>query len=65
LVLRAKSISRFLHGSDDPTAVAKVYRNCAGLRFFRLGGELAALKSTLRRQLAEIEAKASEAREVA
>jgi hypothetical protein len=62
LLLGAKSISRFLYGNDDQTSVAKVYRNMAGLSFFRLGGELAALKATLRRELAGIEGRARKAR---
>jgi hypothetical protein len=62
LLLGAKSISRFLYGKDDPSSVAKVHRNLAGLSFFRLGGELSALKPTLRRELAEIELHAREAR---
>ena len=65
LLLGAKSISRFLYGKDDQTSVAKVYRNMAGLSFFPLGGELAALKPTLRRELAEIELRARKARVVA
>jgi hypothetical protein len=65
LLLGAKSISRFLYGNDDQTSVAKVYRNMAGLSFFRLGGELSALKPTLRRELAEIELQARRARVVA
>jgi hypothetical protein len=65
LLLGAKSISRFLYGKDDQTSVAKVYRNMARLSFFPLGGELAALKPTLRRELAEIELQARKARVVA
>jgi hypothetical protein len=62
LLLGAKSISRFLYGNDDQTSTAKVYRNQAALSFFRMGGELCALKSTLRRELAGIEGLAREAR---
>jgi hypothetical protein len=62
LILGAKPISRFLYGDVDPANVAKVYRNPAGFSFFRHGGELAALKSTLRREVAEIERQARDAR---
>ena len=62
LILGAKPISRFLYGDDDPTNVAKVYRNPAGLSFFRLGGEVAARKSTLRTEVAEMERQAREVR---
>jgi hypothetical protein len=65
LLVGGEAIARFLYGNADPDSMRDVYRNPLGLTFFSHGGKKAARKSTLRREVAEIEAKASKAREVA
>lgn len=62
LIVKAEEIARFLYGNADPSSLRQVYRNPLGLSFFRHGLFIAALKSTLRRELAERERKAREAR---
>jgi hypothetical protein len=61
LLIGADTIARFIYGRDDRTALANVYRNVLGLTFFHHGGFKAARKSTLRREMDLIEAKAREA----
>lgn len=58
LLIGAEAIAMFLYGREDRTARANVYRNVLGLTFFRHGEFKAALKSTIRREMAEIENKA-------
>ena len=65
LLIGAGPIAMFMYGRDDRTARANVYRNVLGLTFFRHGGFKAARKSTIRREMAEIENKARQAGEVA
>ena len=62
LMIGAQAIARFLYGNVDPAAVRDVYRNPLGLTIFRHGGHLAAFENKIRRELAEIENKAREAR---
>lgn len=62
LLIGAQPISLFVYGNTNPTAVRDIYRNVLGLTTFRHGGHLAAFKSTICRELLEIEAKAREAR---
>jgi len=65
LIVGAQAIARFLYGNAEPKAMSDVYRNPMGLTFFSHGGKKAAFKSTLRRELAEIEHKARRAQQVA
>jgi hypothetical protein len=62
LVVGADQISIFLYGDAAPRTLRDVYRNPLGLTFFKHGNFLAALKSTLRREVAEAESRAREAR---
>jgi hypothetical protein len=58
LLLGAGPIAEFLYG--DPSKRRDVYRNPAGLTFFRHGSAIAAFKSTLRTELADQERAARE-----
>ena len=62
LLVGAENIAKFLY--DDVTRVRDVYRNVAGLTFFKHGAALAAFKSTLREELREAERKARENRQL-
>jgi len=62
LLIGAEAIAAFLYGNANRAARANVYRNVLHLTFFRHGGFKAALKSTLRRELAEIEDRARRSR---
>jgi hypothetical protein len=62
LVVGADQISIFLHGDAAPRTLRDVYRNPLRLTFFKHENFLAALKSTLRREVAEAENQACEAR---
>jgi hypothetical protein len=60
LLVGAAPIARAVYGNADPVSVRSVYRNVLGLTFFKHGNSVAAFRSTLRRELAEIERKARE-----
>ena len=65
LVVGGENLALWLYGKCDPQAMREVYRNPMGLTFFSHGGRKAGFKSTLRRELAEIEDKARKARQTA
>jgi hypothetical protein len=60
LMLGAGPIAFFLYGEDTDETRRDVYRNPMGLSFFRHGALLAALKSTLRAEIAAAQKSASE-----
>jgi hypothetical protein len=65
LMLGAGPIAKYDYGRDDAKARRNVYRNPLKPTFFKHGNFVAALKSTIHREVAEREGKARKAREVA
>jgi hypothetical protein len=65
LLVGADQIARAVYGNADPISVRSVYRNVLGLTLFKHGNSVAGFRSTLRRELAEIELRARKARVVA
>jgi hypothetical protein len=63
LIVGGENIARWLYGNADSQAMSDVYRNPMGLTFFSHGGRKAAFKSTLRRELSEVENRARKASE--
>jgi hypothetical protein len=53
LLIGAAAIAKFLYGSPEETR--DVYRNTMGLPFFRHGGQIAATKSGLTREIRDRE----------
>jgi hypothetical protein len=53
LMLGAGSIAFFLYGADTPETRRDVYRNPMRLSFFKHGALIAALKSSIRAEIAE------------
>jgi hypothetical protein len=62
LVLGAGPLAKVIYAKDDQKSVRAVYANPLGLSIFKHGALLAGYPSTLRRELAEIERRAREAR---
>jgi hypothetical protein len=62
VVVGAAALARVIYGKDDPKSVRAVYANPLGLSIFKHAGLLAGIPSTLRREVAEIEQRAREAR---
>jgi hypothetical protein len=60
LLIGADKIAEFLYGKSDRKSLSHVYRNVAGLSFFKHGNSIAAFKSTIRAELAEAQRKARE-----
>jgi hypothetical protein len=60
MLIGAEAIAKFLYGKDDDKAVRDVYRNIAGLTFFKHGNSLAAFTDTLVADLRRHEQKARE-----
>jgi hypothetical protein len=62
LLLGAGPIALHIYGSDTPETRRNVYRNVLGLSFFKHGNTLAALKSTIFSEIAEMQRAAQEQR---
>lgn len=60
LMLGASQIAFFLYGADTDEARRDIYRNPMGLPFFKHGALIAALKSTLRSEIAAAQEAARE-----
>jgi hypothetical protein len=65
MMIGAEPIARFVYGNSSPRSMRGIYSNTLKLSLFKHGGLVAARKSTLRRELEAIEAKARQAGEVA
>lgn len=52
-IIGAANLAEFVYG--DSGRIRDIYRNCAGLSFFKHGGQLAGFESTIRAELAEIQ----------
>jgi hypothetical protein len=62
LLIGAERIARAVYGNADTASVRSVRRNVLGLSLFKHGALIAAFRSTLRRELGEIESRARRAR---
>ena len=60
LIVGAEKIAKYIYG--DAGRIRDVYRNVAGLSFFKHGASVAAFKSTIREELLEAQRKARENR---
>lgn len=63
LIINAGPIAIEIYGRDDEKARRDVYRNVLGLTIFKHGNSLAAFRSTIRREVREIEDRARRARQ--
>jgi hypothetical protein len=63
MLIGAETIAQFLYDKSDDKAVRDVYRNIAGLTFFKHGNSLAAFTDTLVAELRQHEQKAREERQ--
>lgn len=61
LLLGAGPIARFIYGEDTPDTRRNVYRNPFRFSFFKHGAVIAALKTTIRAELAEAQQAAQQA----
>ena len=61
LMIGAEKIAEYIYG--DATRTREVYRNPAGLSFFKHGASVAAFKSTIRKELEEAQQQARENRQ--
>ena len=61
LLLGAGPIALFIYGEDTPDTRRNVYRNPFGFSFFKHGAVIAALKTTIRAELAEAQQAAQQA----
>jgi hypothetical protein len=62
LLVGAGKIAEFIYGDDSDRRRRDVYRNPFGFSFFKHGNTVAALKSTIRAELAEAQQAAREKR---
>jgi hypothetical protein len=62
LLVGAGKIAEFIYGDDNERRRRDVYRNPFGFSFFKHGNTVAALKSTIRAELAEAQQTAREER---
>ena len=63
LLIGAGEIAKFIYGNDGEKAVRDVYRNVFGFSLFKHGNSVAALKSTIHAELAEMQQAARKQRQ--